>query len=85
MHWAKKQHKGPLVEQARPLGEAVRRPGQRELGEERMWGEGKFWEEFRAGLGLSGHMEEIGFDCERAGGPGDGFEHWAAEVSDRMM
>lgn len=42
-------------------------------------------EGFRAELGLVGHMEEVGFGCERLGGPGDGFEQRTGEVGYQMM
>lgn len=48
----------------------------------RMWEEVRFQERFRAGLGLVGHMEEVGFGCERAGRPGNGFEQRVGEEDD---
>lgn len=45
-----------------------------------MWGgEMRFQEGFRAGLGLAGHVEEVGFYCGGFGGSGAGFEQRAGE------
>lgn len=47
------------------------------------WEEVSFQEGFRAGPGLVGHLAEVGFGGEGAGGPGDGFELMGGVVTKR--
>lgn len=67
--------KGPEVEQSRPLGDAAKRPGQSELGEEHVGG-GAVPGKVQGWARTCSHTEEIAFGREGQG-TRDGFEQRA--------